>query len=133
MSLTRLDTRFMPHKPPTVTQRVEAAKVESRSLDFMESFDPTQLSEWLEVVKDLVAMANSGGGLIVVGVCNKGQPSTADVPVTACQRVASSVDCAAPHSSAFRVPSVRTGVPDGLLVIPARGPACPDHPARGRR
>lgn len=69
----------MPHKQPTVAERVEAAKGESRSLDFKEAFDPTQPSEWLELVKDLVAMANSGGGLIVVGVCNNGRPATAHV------------------------------------------------------
>jgi predicted HTH transcriptional regulator len=75
----RRHTDFTPRKPPTVAERVEAAKGETRSLDFKESFDPTQLSEWLELPKDLVAMANSGGGLIVVGVCNNGQPATGDV------------------------------------------------------
>jgi hypothetical protein len=69
----------MPRKPPTIAERVEAAKGESRSLDFEERFDPKDSSEWLELIKDFVAMANSGGGVIVVGVSNNGQPSTADV------------------------------------------------------
>ncbi len=56
-----------------------AAQAESRSLDFKERFDPKELSEWLELVKDFVAMANSGGGLILVGVCNNGQPATGGV------------------------------------------------------
>jgi hypothetical protein len=73
------DTDFMPRKPPTVAERVEAAKGESWSLDFKERFDPKEPSEWVELIKDFVAMANSGGGVIVVGVCNNGQPATADV------------------------------------------------------
>jgi predicted HTH transcriptional regulator len=69
----------MPRKPLAVAEQVEAANGESRSLDFKERFDPKEPSEWVELIKDLVAMANTGGGVIVVGVCNNGQPSTADV------------------------------------------------------
>ena len=69
----------MPRRPRTVTERVAAARSETRSLDFKERFDPKELSEWLELIKDFVAMANSGGGLIVIGVCDNGQPATGDV------------------------------------------------------
>jgi Putative DNA-binding domain len=69
----------MPRKPRTVAERVATAQGESRWLDFKERFDPKELPEWLELIKDFVAMANSGGGLIVVGVCNHGQPATGDV------------------------------------------------------
>jgi predicted HTH transcriptional regulator len=72
-------TACMPRKPLTVAEQVAAAQGESRSLDFKERFDPRELSEWLELIKDLVAMANIGGGLIVVGVCDNGQPATSDV------------------------------------------------------
>ena len=64
----RRDTTSMPRKRPIFAERVEAAKGESRSLDFKERFDPRDRSEWVELIKDFVAMANSGGGLIVVSV-----------------------------------------------------------------
>ena len=51
-------------------ERAGRAKRESRYLDFKESFDPSSDPEFIELVKDLVAMANSGGGVIVVGVRN---------------------------------------------------------------
>ena len=48
-------------------------------LDFKERFDPSVTSECVELVKDIVAMANSGGGLIVIGVSDNGKASKADV------------------------------------------------------
>lgn len=60
------------------------AKRESRLVDFKSSFDPESAGEWCELVKDIVAMANSGGGVIVVGLDNGGAPSKKDVkPVLA--------------------------------------------------
>jgi hypothetical protein len=63
----------------THLERAQTAKRESRYLDFKERFDPASTAEWCEVVKDLVAMANSGGGVIVVGAKNDGCRSGADV------------------------------------------------------
>jgi hypothetical protein len=48
---------------------------ESRGLDFKEQFNPDVPGEWCELIKDIVAIANSGGGRIVVGVKDNGQPS----------------------------------------------------------
>ena len=48
--------------------RALLAKRESKSIDFKRSFDPENTGEWCELVKDLVAMANSGGGWVVIGV-----------------------------------------------------------------
>jgi len=62
-----------------LVSRAESAKRESRYLDFKEQFDPSASGEWCELVKDLVAMANSDGGVIVVGVRNNGRPSRADL------------------------------------------------------
>lgn len=60
------------------------AKRESKHVDFKSSFDPDSAGEWCELVKDIVAMANSGGGVIVVGLDNGGAPSKKDVkPVLA--------------------------------------------------
>ncbi len=69
----------MPRKLPSVADRAIAAKAESRCLDFKERFDPKEQSGWVELIKDFVAMANSGGGLILVGVRNNGLPATGDV------------------------------------------------------
>jgi len=67
----------MPKRRNGKAQRLTKAKDEreSRELDFKGEFKPDQLSEWCELVKDIVAMANSGGGRIVVGVTDDGQPS----------------------------------------------------------
>jgi len=69
----------MPRKQLSSVDRAQAAKRESKTLDFKESFDPGTNAEWPELLKDFVAMANSGGGLIVFGVCNNGEPSQADI------------------------------------------------------
>lgn len=52
---------------------------ESAEVDFKQSFDPTAPGEWLEIIKDVVAMANSGGGVIIVGLSDDGSPSGCDV------------------------------------------------------
>jgi len=53
-------------------QRALSDTKESRRLDFKESFDPAKLGEWCEVVKDIVAMANTWGGAIAFGVRDDG-------------------------------------------------------------
>ena len=42
-------------------------------MDFKRTFDPNSSGDWCELIKDIVAMANSGGGLILVGVDNDGR------------------------------------------------------------
>lgn len=60
------------------------AKRESKFVDFKRSFNPADAGEWCELIKDIVAMANTGGGVILVGLENDGTPSNADVsPVLA--------------------------------------------------
>src|SRR5947207_543608 len=49
------------------------AKGESRSVDFKSTFDPDRPADWCELLKDVVAMANSGGGTIIIGVSDDGQ------------------------------------------------------------
>lgn len=65
----------MKRKAGTVQERVAAARRESRDLDFKDRFDPDQASECIELIKDIIAMANSGGGLIVIGICDDGTMS----------------------------------------------------------
>ncbi len=63
----------------TVQERAGTARRESRDLAFKDHFVTDQAPECLELVKDIIAMENSGGGLIVIGVCDDGTMSGADV------------------------------------------------------
>lgn len=58
---------------------------EATDVDFKSSFDVASAGDWLEIIKDIVALANSGGGLILVGLKDDGSPSGADT--TALQAV----------------------------------------------
>lgn len=53
--------------------KAQSAKKESRHLDFKECFDIDSLRDWCEIIKDIVAMANTGGGIIIFGVKNNGK------------------------------------------------------------
>lgn len=64
--------------------RAAEARRESKLIEFKEQFDPANDGEWLELIKDIAAIANIGGGVIVIGVRNDGSASGADVrPVLA--------------------------------------------------
>jgi predicted HTH transcriptional regulator len=52
---------------------------ETAAVDFKSSFNPSEKGEFLEVLKDILAMANSGGGVIIFGLSNDGAPSGADL------------------------------------------------------
>jgi hypothetical protein len=76
--------------------RAREAKRESKYVEFKDRFDPAENVEWLELLKDFAAIANSGGGVIIIGVRNDGSLSPADVhPVlsldgaTICDKLAS--------------------------------------------
>jgi hypothetical protein len=60
---------------PDLIQRALSAKRESKYIEFKQEFDPTLPSEWCELIKDIVAIANSGGGIIVFGLGNTGIPT----------------------------------------------------------
>jgi len=59
--------------------KVKEAKRESKYLDFKEKFDINQTQDWCEIIKDIIAMANSGGGCILIGARNDSTPSGWDV------------------------------------------------------
>jgi len=66
--------------PSTITlETALQASQESETLDFKESLDVESKGEWLELIKDLIAMANSGGGIILVGLLDNGKPSGFDI------------------------------------------------------
>jgi hypothetical protein len=47
-------------------ERAAEAQRASKRVAFAETFDPTREGDWIEVVKHVVALANSGGGVVVV-------------------------------------------------------------------
>src|SRR5438874_799042 len=64
-------------------ERVLAAKRESKHIEFKRGFDITAAGDWCEIIKDIAAIANSGGGAIVFGADNKGSPMGAKVSAVA--------------------------------------------------
>ncbi len=60
---------------PDFVEKAIKAKHESKHVEFKEAFDPNSAQDWCEIIKDLVAVANSGGGIILFGVDNHGKPS----------------------------------------------------------
>lgn len=60
-------------------RRAAEAKRESKSVEFKERFDPSVEAEWIELIKDFAAIANSGGGVLVIGVKDSGDHSGASV------------------------------------------------------
>src|SRR2546429_6392020 len=59
--------------------RIEEAPKESAEVDFKESLDFSLPKDRCEIVKDIVAMANSGGGHLLIGVKDDGTLSQFDV------------------------------------------------------
>lgn len=60
-------------------EKVAASLSESADLDFKASFDVTSAQDWCEFIKDFVAMANSGGGIVIFGVNDDGSPSESNL------------------------------------------------------
>jgi hypothetical protein len=61
----------------------ECLESECERVDFKSSFDPDSTAEWLEIIKDMVALANSGGGCICFGIGDGGQYLGVDPKVLA--------------------------------------------------
>jgi predicted HTH transcriptional regulator len=97
---------------------------ESAAVDFKASFDPKSKQDWCELIKDIVAMANSGGGCIVVGVADDGAISESDVnpllavdPADMTNRIHSYTDL---HFSAFEIiKGIRSGQAVAVINIHA--------------
>jgi len=62
-----------------ILERAKSAKRESKRIEYKERFDVSSHRDWCEILKDIVAMANSGGGGLLIGVTNNGMPSGFDV------------------------------------------------------
>lgn len=66
----------------TTIERIAVAlnsDAEAADLDFKQAFDPKKAGDWIALLKDIVAFANSGGGVILVGLNDEGKPSRANV------------------------------------------------------
>jgi len=62
-----------------LVERALTAKRESKYVEFKDSFDPSSPGEWCEIIKDIAAIANSGGGIIVFGLDSSGVPTGASL------------------------------------------------------
>ena len=60
-------------------RRAREGQRESKNLDFKVGFDIRSREDWCEIIKDIVAFANSGGGALVFGVNDDGTPAGVDV------------------------------------------------------
>ena len=54
------------------------SKRESKRIEFKESFDVESNGDWCEIIKDVIAISNSGGGVIIIGLRNNGTISKWD-------------------------------------------------------
>jgi hypothetical protein len=107
--------------------RAAEAKRESEYVAFRDHFDPRAEDDWIELIKDLAAIANSGGGVVVIGVNSDGANSGADVrPVLALDRPAIANRVAGyvgERFDDFEVHEVkRSGASAAAIVV---GPAAP--------
>jgi hypothetical protein len=60
----------MPIIRSKLIERAENARTESKLLDFKREFDISSPAHWCDIVKHIVAFANSGRGVVVFGVNN---------------------------------------------------------------
>jgi predicted HTH transcriptional regulator len=58
-----------------IVKKALTAKRESKHVEFKQGFDSNSGRAWCELIKDLAAIANSGGGIIVFGLNNFGNPT----------------------------------------------------------
>src|SRR5271154_1771428 len=62
-----------------MVEKALTARRESKFIEFKQGFDTNSGAEWCEVIKDFVAIANSGGGIIVFGLGSTGEPVATDI------------------------------------------------------
>jgi len=100
---------------------VENSESENAQLDFKSSFEA---SNWCELVKDIVAMANSNGGVIVFGVNDNGTHGSTDLTAVLSIDPATIVDkikkYTGQHYAGFSVASgTRQGFPVAIISVAA--------------
>jgi len=58
-----------------ILEKARLLEKETKQIEFKETFDADSPRHWCEIIKDVVAISNSGGGCILIGVRNDGTPS----------------------------------------------------------
>jgi hypothetical protein len=74
----RIETRSVPGTARSAIDPKDRSGLptkESKRIDFKERIDLAKAEDWCEIVKDIVGMANSGGGSIFVGIRDDGSIS----------------------------------------------------------
>jgi len=61
-----------------IISKAESAKRESKHFEFKDAFDVGSAQDWCEIIKDIVAIANSGGGIIIFGTTSLGSSTNFD-------------------------------------------------------
>ncbi len=61
------------NKTDILIEKAGNAKKETRTIEFKQSIDVKSPSDWCEIIKDIAAFANSGGGIILFGITNDGK------------------------------------------------------------
>lgn len=95
---------------------------ETAEIDFKARFNPSASEDWCELIKDIVAMANSGGGVVVFGVNDDGTPAVGDLgpiqnldPATIADKLKKYTD---QHFGGFSAsPGPRRGAPVVALAV----------------
>src|SRR6266705_1384496 len=113
----KVDGRKGRRRVPKPVQPPEEARRESRLVDFKASMDVWSTGDWCELIKDIVTMANSGGGALVLGVDDHGKLSDADVTPLLALDSAKVVDKIAPYTGVqFADFEIRSGQRAGKAV-----------------
>ncbi|MFW6116765.1 MAG: RNA-binding domain-containing protein [bacterium] len=60
-------------------QQAVSAEAETDEIEFKDRFETDLTQSWCEIVKDIVAIANSGGGVVVFGLDDQGKPAGEDI------------------------------------------------------
>lgn len=120
--------------PSRQVEKALKAREESSEIDFKEGFNPNSKGEWCELLKDIFALVNSGGGAILFGVRTDGTPSMSDLSLLNGVDPAAFTDKIAAYtgtqySSFSLVPENRDGQPISVLnLAPIELPLIPIRP-----
>ncbi len=105
-------------------QNALEASYETSFVEFKEKLDVGNKGDWVEVIKDLVAMANSGGGFILFGVDDNAKPTGESVEAIIsydASRIGDKI-CKftdTPFGDFTLQPALKAGVPIAVIQISA--------------
>lgn len=112
----------------SLVAKASTARRESRQIEFKASFDASSKQDWCEIIKDVVAIANSGGGIIVFGANSRGELTDGDLSALSKVDPATIVDRIHPyignHAADVEVVEVERHAKKllGWVIAPSRVP-----------